>query len=94
MRLVPLLLLGLVAWLGVGCGAFEPKARNAKADQFLLDDGEERKERLRASQTLSPQEYAALAKKMGWTEKSKSGLPPALTIEELEKRVHEAGPKP
>ena len=94
MRLAPTFFLILVAWLCAGCGITDIKARNTQADQYLQNDSEERKARLKASSSLSPQEYAALAKQMGWTEKSAGGLPPPPTTEELEQRIREAGKQP
>ena len=59
-----------------------------------MDDTDERKARLRARGTLSPQEYEAMAIKMGWTNKGASGLPPPPTTEELEKRIKAAEANP
>jgi hypothetical protein len=61
----------------------------------MQDDTDERKARLKAKGTLSPQEYELMARKMGWTTKGEPGLPPPPSIEELEKRVKAAEtPKP
>lgn len=59
-----------------------------------MDDTDERKARLQALGTLSPQEYEAMAIRMGWTKKSAAGLPPPPTTEELEKRVKAAEKTP
>lgn len=94
MRFPAALLLTLSAGIGVGCGVTDLKRRQAQTDQFLQANDEERKTRLKASRSLNPEEYAALARKMGWVDKPANGLPPPPTIEELEKRVREAGPPP
>lgn len=78
------------AVLGVGCGMLDADRGRAVLQERLQDDDDERKARLRAKGTLSPQEYEAMAAKMGWTTKGAPGLPPPLTTEELEKRVKEA----
>lgn len=78
------------ALLGAGCSTPNPKRDADLQQQRLMDDTDERKARLRARGTLSPQEYEAMAIKMGWTSKSAAGLPPPPTTEELEKRVKAA----
>ena len=76
--------------LGAGCSMPDPKREAAAQEEKLMDDTDERKARLRARGTLNPQEYEAMAAKMGWTSKSAVGLPPPPTTEELEKRVKAA----
>ena len=96
MKSVPrALLLASLAWL-VGCSLFpDPKRDAAVLEERIQDDTDERKERLKAMGTLSPQEYELMARKMGWTTKGEPGLPPPPSIEELEKRVKAAEtPKP
>lgn len=88
---LPALLLA-AAMLGAGCAAPDAKRDAADQDRRLMDDTDERKARLKARGTLSPQEYAAMAVKMGWTSKGESGLPPPPTTAELEMRV-KAGEK-
>lgn len=78
------------ALLLVGCSTPDAKRDAALQQERLMDDTDERKARLRARGTLSPQEYEAMAIKMGWTTKSAAGLPPPPTTEELEKRVKAA----
>ena len=78
------------ALLGAGCSTPDAKRDADLQQQRLMDDTDERKARLRARGTLSPQEYEAMAIKMGWTTKSGAGLPPPPTTEELEKRVKAA----
>lgn len=74
----------------VGCSILDKERGRVALQDQLIDDTEARKARLQAQGTLSPQEYAAMALKMGWTTKSATGLPPPPTIEELEKRVKAA----
>ena len=74
----------------MGCSILDKERGRAALQDQLIDDTEARKARLQAQGTLSPQEYAAMALKMGWTTKSATGLPPPPTIEELEKRVKAA----
>jgi hypothetical protein len=90
-----ILLLASFAWLA-GCSLFpDPKRDQALREERMQDDTDERKARLKAKGTLSPQEYELMARKMGWTTEGKSGLPPPPSIEELEKRVKAAEtPKP
>lgn len=76
-----------------GCSLPDPKREAAAAQERLLDDNDQRKERLRTGGTLSPQEYDAMARKLGWTTKGAPGLPPPPATEELEKRVREAETK-
>ncbi|MEY4307008.1 MAG: hypothetical protein RJA95_376 [Verrucomicrobiota bacterium] len=78
------------ALFGAGCSTPDAKRDADLQQQRLMDDTDERKARLRARGTLSPQEYEAMAIKMGWTTKSGAGLPPPPTTEELEKRVKAA----
>ncbi len=89
------LLLASLAWLA-GCSLFpDPKRDQALMNDRIQDDNDERKARLKAKGTLSPQEYELMARKMGWTTKGEAGLPPPPSIEELEKRVKAAEtPKP
>jgi hypothetical protein len=47
----------------------------------------ERQQRLLAEGKLNPQEYEALAIKMGWPRPDARGIPPPPTTEELEKKV-------
>lgn len=95
MKLLPrALLLASVAWLA-GCSIFPDSKRDkAQMDERLQDDTDERKARLKAKGTLSPQEYELMARKMGWTSEGKAGLPPPPSLEELEKRVKAAEAKP
>ncbi|NBV48603.1 MAG: hypothetical protein EBR95_06100 [Verrucomicrobia bacterium] len=96
MKLLPrVLLLASVAWLA-GCSLLPDSKRDqAQLNERLQDDNDERKARLKAKGTLSPQEYEIMARKMGWTTEGKGGLPPPPTVEELEKRVKAAEtPKP
>ena len=96
MKSVPrALLLASFAWL-VGCSIFpDPKRDQAQLNDRIQDDTDERKARLKAKGTLSPQEYELMALKMGWTTKGEPGLPPPPSIEELEKSVKAAEtPKP
>lgn len=88
-------LLASLAWL-VGCSLLpDPKRDAAVLEERIQDDTDERKERLKAKGTLSPQEYELMARKMGWTTKGEPGLPPPPSVEELEKRVKAAEkPKP
>jgi len=91
MKSVPrALLLASLAWLA-GCSVFpDAKRDQAQLNDRLQDDTDERKARLKAKGTLSPQEYELMARKMGWTTKGESGLPPPPSIEELEQRVKAA----
>ena len=95
MKLLPrAILLASVAWLA-GCSIFPDSKRDkAQMDERLQDDTDERKARLKAKGTLSPQEYELMARKMGWTSEGKAGLPPPPSLEELEKRVKAAEAKP
>ncbi|MEO0039176.1 MAG: hypothetical protein RIS38_124 [Verrucomicrobiota bacterium] len=77
-----------------GCAQPSDRKEQAQLRERLMDDTDERKARLQALGTLTPQEYAIMAKKMGWTSAPAPGLPAAPTVEELEKRVREAGAKP
>ena len=87
MQFLPRVLLLACAMLGVGCAMPDAKRDAAAQNERLMDDTDERKARLKARGTLSPQEYEAMAIRMGWTTKSAAGLPPPPTTEELEKRV-------
>lgn len=91
MKSVPrALLLASLAWLA-GCSLFPDSKRDqAQLNDRLQDDTDERKARLKAKGTLSPQEYELMARKMGWTTKGEPGLPPPPSIEELEQRVKAA----
>ena len=96
MKSVPrALLLASFAWLA-GCSIFpDPKRDQVLQQERMQDDTDERKARLKAKGTLSPQEYELMARKMGWTTKGEPGLPPPPSLEELEKRVRAAEtPKP
>lgn len=90
-----ILLLASCAWLA-GCSLLpDPKRDQALREERMQDDTDERKARLKAKGTLSPQEYELMARKMGWTTKGEPGLPPPPSIEELEKSVKAAEtPKP
>lgn len=88
------LLLLTLAGLGAGCSLPSPKRDAAAIQERLLDDTEERQARLKASETLSPQAYEALARKMGWTDRTKSGLPPPPSTEELGRRLQTTEKKP
>jgi hypothetical protein len=95
MKSLPRVLLLAGALLGAGCSVLpDPKRDAAEVEKKLLDDNDERKARLKAQGTLSPQEYEAMAIRMGWTTKSAAGLPPPPTTEELEKRVKAAEKTP
>ena len=89
------LLFASFAWLA-GCSLLpDPKRDQAQLHYRLQDDTDERKARLKAKGTLSPQEYELMARKMGWTTQGEPGLPPPPSLEELEKRVKAAEtPKP
>ncbi len=76
--------------VGVGCSMLDQDRSRAALQERLMDDTDERKARLQAKGTLSPQEYEAMALKMGWTTKGAPGLPPPPTTAELEKRVKAA----
>jgi hypothetical protein len=85
----------ILTLLCVGCAGMMDSKRNQKeAEEKMLDDNDERKARLQAEGSLSPEAYQALALKMGWTTKGANGLPPPPTTEELEKRVRDAKSKP
>jgi len=90
MKSLPRALLLACALLGAGCAMPDAKRDADDQQRRLMDDTDERKARLQARGTLSPQEYEAMALKMGWTTKSKDGLPAAPTTEELERRVKAA----
>lgn len=90
MKSLPRILLLAGALLGAGCSAPDAKRDAAAQNERLMDDTDERKARLKARGTLSPQEYEAMAIKMGWTKPGAAGLPPPPTTEELEKRVKAA----
>lgn len=94
MQFLPRVLLLACAMLGVGCAMPDAKRDAADQERRLMDDTDERKARLKARGTLSPQEYEAMAIRMGWTTKSAAGLPPPPTTEELEKRVKAAEKTP
>jgi len=93
MKSSPSVLLLASALLG-GCALPDAKSGAKAVQERLMDDDDERKARLRASGSLNPAEYEALAKKMGWTTAGAPGLPPPPTTEELEKRVKAAGKTP
>jgi hypothetical protein len=86
----PRILLLACAFSVGGCGMLDVERSRGAIQDRLQDDNDERKARLRAKGTLNPQEYEAMALKMGWTTKGAPGLPPPLTTEELEKRVKDA----
>ena len=94
MKSLPRVLLLASAMLGAGCALPDAKRDAAAVQERLMDDNDERKARLKAKGTLSPQEYEIMARKMGWTTEGKAGLPPPPTVEELEKRVKAAEAKP
>ena len=95
MKPVPRALLLASSAMLAGCALFpDPERDQAKLEERLHDDTEERKARLKAMGTLSPQEYEIMARKMGWTTEGKAGLPPPPSVEELEKRVKAAETKP
>ena len=94
MKSLPHALLLACALLGAGCSIPDAKSTAVGQQDRLMDDTDERKDRLRARGTLSPKEYEAMAIKMGWTTKGASGLPPPPTTEELEKRVKAAEANP
>jgi hypothetical protein len=90
MKSLPRVFLLAGTLLAAGCSLPDPKRDAAVAQEKMLDDTDERKARLKARGTLNPQEYEAMAIKMGWTTKGAAGLPPPPTTEELEKRVKAA----
>ncbi len=90
MKSLPRVLLLAGALLVAGCSLPDPKRDAAIAREKMLDDNDERKARLKERGTLNPQEYEAMAIRMGWTTKGVAGLPPPPTTEELEKRVKAA----
>jgi hypothetical protein len=94
MKSLPRALLLACALLGAGCSIPDAKSTAVGQRDRLMDDTDERKARLRARGTLSPQEYEAMAIKMGWTSKGAPGLPPPPTSEELEKRIKAAEKTP
>jgi hypothetical protein len=94
MKSLPRALLLACALLGAGCSIPDAKSTATAQQDRLLDDTDERKDRLRARGTLSPKEYEAMAIKMGWTTKGAPGLPPPPTTEELEKRIKAAETNP
>jgi hypothetical protein len=94
MKSLPRALLLACALLSAGCSIPDAKSTAAAQQDRLMDDTDERKARLRARGTLSPQEYEAMAIKMGWTTKGAPGLPPPPTTEELEKRIKAAEKTP
>ena len=94
MKSLPRVLLLAGALLTAGCSLPDPKRDAALAQERMLDDNDERKARLKARGTLNPQEYEAMALRMGWTTKGAGGLPPPPTTEELEKRVKAAEKTP
>jgi hypothetical protein len=94
MKSLPRALLLACALLGAGCSIPDAKSTATAQQDRLLDDTDERKDRLRARGTLSPKEYEAMAIKMGWTTKGAPGLPPPPTTEELEKRIKAAEANP
>ncbi len=94
MKFLPRVLLLACALLGAGCALPDSKRDAAAQQERLLDDADERKARLRARGTLNPQEYEAMARKMGWTTKGEPGLPPPPSVEELEQRVKAAEKTP
>lgn len=94
MKHLPRVLLFASAMLCAGCATPDAKRDGADQDRRLMDDTDERKARLKARGTLSPQEYEAMAIKMGWTNRGASGLPPPPSTEELEKRVKAAEKTP
>jgi hypothetical protein len=94
MKFLPRVLLLACAMLGAGCSLPDAKRDAASVDERLMNDDDERKARLKAKGTLSPQEYEIMARKMGWTTKGEPGLPPPPTVEELERRVKAAEKNP
>jgi hypothetical protein len=94
MKSLPRVLLLACAMLGAGCSVPDAKREADAQQQRLLDDTDERKARLKARGTLNPQEYEAMARKMGWTTKGEPGLPPPPSVEELEQRVKAAEKNP
>ena len=94
MKSLPRALLLACALLGAGCSIPDAKSTATAQQDRLLDDTDERKDRLRARGTLSPKEYEAMAIKLGWTTKGAPGLPPPPTTEELEKRIKAAETNP
>ncbi len=94
MKFLLRVLLLACAMLGAGCSLPDAKRDAASVDERLMNDDDERKARLKAKGTLSPQEYEIMARKMGWTTKGEPGLPPPPTVEELERRVKAAEKTP
>ncbi len=94
MKFLLRVLLLACAMLGAGCSLPDAKRDAASVDERLMNDDDERKARLKAKGTLSPQEYEIMARKIGWTTKGEPGLPPPPTVEELERRVKAAEKNP
>jgi hypothetical protein len=92
MKPLPQAFLLACALLAAGCSMPDAKHDADGQKQRLMDDTDERKARLQAQGTLNPQEYEAMAIKMGWTTKGSPGLPPPPTTEELEKRIKAGEP--
>ena len=90
MKPSPCVVLLVSALCFAGCSMLDQDRSRAALQVRLMVDTDERKARLQAKGTLSPQEYEAMALKMGWTTKGAPGLPPPPTTEELEKRVKAA----
>lgn len=85
----------LACLLGVvGCALPTSTQRRAGLEDRMQADTDQRKARLQTASTLSPQEYALMARKMGWTTDPAGGLPAAPSITELERRVKAAEAKP
>jgi len=94
MKSLPRVLLLASAMLGAGCALPDAKRDAAAVQERLMDDNDERKARLKAKGTLSPQEYEIMARKMGWTTKGATGSAMPPSTEELEKRVKDAAAQP
>jgi hypothetical protein len=77
----------LVGSLLSACSLFDQSARQDELDKMRKADDMERQQRLLAEGKLNPQEYEALAIKMGWPRPDARGIPPPPTTDELEKKV-------
>jgi len=71
-----------------GCSLFDQNSRQEELDKMRKADDMDRQARLKAEGKLNPQEYEALAIKMGWTRPEARGIPPPPSTDELEKKVN------
>ncbi len=94
MSLRPVFTLLLLSFGLTGCNMFDMGSRQADLDKMRAADDEERQARLKAEGKLNPQEYEALAIKMGWTRPEARGIPAPPSTDDLEKRVKANPPQP